>query len=81
MTALESPDYQIARDRINGNSVITTMAAGVLTVPLAEFAHQDGIPRFAFMQNANRTFGAAEAQNAGSPATSRTRRTRPGTSG
>jgi hypothetical protein len=64
MTALESPDYQIARDRIKGNPVISKMAAGVATVPLAELAHEDGTPRFEFMQHANRTFGNAESQNA-----------------
>ena len=67
MTALESPDYQIARDRIKGNPVISKMAAGVATVALAELAHQDGTPRFAFMQHANRAFDEAESQNAGNP--------------
>jgi hypothetical protein len=67
MTALESPDYQTARDRIRGNPVISTMAAGVATVPLAELAHGDGTPRFAFMQRASRTFDAAESRNAGNP--------------
>jgi len=67
MTALESPDYQVARDRIKGNPVITKMAAGVATVPLAELAHEDGTPRFVFMQHANRTFDKAQAQNAGNP--------------
>ena len=64
MTALESPDYQIARDRIKGNPVISKMAAGVATVPLAELAHEDGTPRFEFMQHANRAFDNAESQNA-----------------
>ncbi|HCU91815.1 MAG TPA: hypothetical protein DHU96_03395 [Actinobacteria bacterium] len=67
MTALESLDYQIARDRIKGNPVISKMAAGVATVPLADLAHQDGTPRFAFMQRANHVFDAAESQNAGNP--------------
>jgi hypothetical protein len=67
MTAVESPRYQIARDRIKGNPVICQMAAGVVTVPLAELAHEDGTPRFAFMQHANRAFDHAEAQNAGNP--------------
>jgi hypothetical protein len=67
MTALESPDYQIARDQIKGNPVISKMAAGVATVPLAELAHQDGTPRLAFMQHANRAFDAAESQNADNP--------------
>ena len=80
MTALESADYQIARDRIKGNPVIGKMAAGVATVPLAELAHQDGTPRFEFMQHANRAFDRTESQNADNPATSRTRRTCRGTS-
>ena len=42
MTVLEGPDYQNARDRIKGNPVISKMAAGVATAPLAELAHQDG---------------------------------------
>ncbi len=67
MTALESPDYQVARDRIKGNPVISMMAAGVATVPLAELAHEDGTPRFAFLQHANRAFDQAESQNAGNP--------------
>ena len=81
MTPLESADYQIAHDRIKGNPVISKMAAGVATVPLAELAHQDGTPRFAFMQHANRAFDRTESQNADNPATSRTRRTCRGTSG
>jgi hypothetical protein len=67
MRVLESPDYQIARDRINGSPVIAMMAAGVVTVPLAELAHEDGTPRFGFMQRANRAFDQAESQNAGNP--------------
>jgi hypothetical protein len=63
MTALESPDYQIARDRIKGNPVITKMAAGVATVPLAELARGRDA-RFAFLQHANRAFDMAESQNA-----------------
>ena len=81
MTALESADYQIAHDRIKGNPVISKMAAGVATAPLAELAHQDGTPRFAFMQHANRAFDKTELQNADNPATSHTRRTCRGTSG
>lgn len=67
MTALESPDYQIARDRIKGNPIIGQMAAGVATVPLAELAHEDGTPRFAFMQRANHAFDQAESRNATNP--------------
>jgi len=47
MTALESPRYQIAREQIKGNPVITSMAADVATVALAELALEDGTPRFA----------------------------------
>jgi hypothetical protein len=67
MTALESPDHQIARDRIKGNPVISKMAAGVATVPLADLAHEDGTPRFEFMRRANRVFDGAESRNAGNP--------------
>jgi hypothetical protein len=67
MTTLESLRYQLARDRLQGNPVIAGMAAGVAAVPLAELAHEDGTPRFAFMQQANRTFDTAQAQNAGNP--------------
>jgi hypothetical protein len=67
MSALESADYQIARDRIKGNPVISEMAAGVATVPLAELAHADGTPRFEFMQRANHGFDTAESRNAGNP--------------
>lgn len=67
MTALESPDYQIARDRIKGNPIIVAMAAGVVAVPLAELAHEDGTPRFDLMLRANRAFDHAEARNAANP--------------
>jgi hypothetical protein len=67
MRVLESPDYQTARDQISGNPVIAMMAAGVVTVPLAELAHEDGTARFEFMQRANRAFDQAETQNAGNP--------------
>jgi hypothetical protein len=67
MAVVESPDYQAARDRIRGNPIIAMMGAGIATVPLAEIAHEDGTPRFAFMQQANRAFDDAEARNAGNP--------------
>jgi hypothetical protein len=65
MTVLESPDYQAARNRIKGNLIISWMAADVAAIPLAELAHENGTPRFAFMQQANRAFDGAEARNAG----------------
>jgi hypothetical protein len=68
MSVLESRDYQAARERLQGNPVIAMMAAGVVTVPLAELAHQDGTPRSRLMGQANRTFDAAEASNAANPA-------------
>jgi hypothetical protein len=43
------------------------MAAGVVTVPLAELADEDGTPRSAFMRQAGRAFNDAEARNAGNP--------------
>ena len=67
MTAVEHPRYQAARDRLRGNLIIEAMAAGVATVPLADLAHDDGTPRFAFLQHANRTFDQAEQRNAGNP--------------
>ena len=68
MSVLESRDYQAARERIKGNPVIAMMAAGVVTVPLAELAHEDGTPRSHLMNQANRAFDDAEARNAGNPA-------------
>jgi hypothetical protein len=68
MTAFESSGYQAARDQIKGNPIIGQMAAGVATIPLADLAHPDGTPRFAFLQHANHTFDQAEARNAGNPA-------------
>ena len=62
------PTTQAARDQIKGNAVIAMMAAGVATVPLAELADEDGTPRWDFIQQANRTFDKAEAENAGKPA-------------
>jgi hypothetical protein len=65
---LESPDYRAARERLQGNPVISMMAAGVVTVPLAELAHEDGTPRSHLMNQANRGFDDAEARNIGNPA-------------
>ena len=67
MTVLEGPEYQATRDRIKGNPVISMMAAGVATVRLTQIAHEDGTPRFEFMQQANRAFDDAEARNAANP--------------
>ena len=68
MAVLESRDYQAARERLNGNPVIAMMAAGVVTVPLAELAGEEGTPRPHLMNQANRAFDDAEARNAGNPA-------------
>ena len=43
------------------------MAAGVVTVPLAELADEDGTPRPHLMNQANRGFDDAEARNAANP--------------
>jgi len=43
------------------------MAGQVVTVPLAELAHEDGTPRSRLMNQANRAFDTAEARNAGNP--------------
>jgi hypothetical protein len=67
MSVLESRDYQAARDRIKGNPIISMMAAGVVTVPLAELADEDGTPRSHLMNQANRAFDDAEERNAGNP--------------
>ena len=67
MTGFESLDYPAARELIEGNAIITMMAAGVVAVPLAEIAHEDGTPRSGFMNQANRAFSKAEARNAGNP--------------
>jgi hypothetical protein len=64
---LESPDYRAAREQLQGNPVIAMMAAGVVTVPLAELAHEDGTPRSHLMKQANSGFDDAEARNAGNP--------------
>ena len=68
MSVLESRDYQAARERLKGNPVIAMMAAGVVTVPLAELAHQDGTPRSRLMNQANHAFDNAEARTKGNPA-------------
>jgi hypothetical protein len=67
MSVLESRDYQAARERIKGNPIISMMAAGVVTVPLAELAHQDGTPRSRLMNQANHAFDNAEAPQQGQP--------------
>jgi len=59
MTVLEGLDYQNARNRIKDNPIITKMAVGVATGPLPELVYEDGTPRFAFLQQANRAFDTA----------------------
>lgn len=44
MSALESRDYQAARDRIKRNPIIAIMAAGVVIVPQAELRTRTGHP-------------------------------------
>ena len=68
MSVFESGDYQAARERIKGNPVVSMMAAGVVTVPLAELVYEDGTPRSHLMNQANRAFDDAEARNKGNPA-------------
>jgi hypothetical protein len=68
MAVLESPDYRAVRERLQGNPVIAMMAAGIVTVPLAELAHGDGTPRSHLMKQANSGFDDAEARNVGNPA-------------
>ena len=68
MAVLESPDYRAARERLQGNPIISMMAGQVVTVPLAELAHEDGTPRSHLMNRANRAFDDTEARNAGNPA-------------
>jgi hypothetical protein len=68
MAVLESRDYRAARERLQGNPIIAMMAAGVVTVPVAGLAHEDGTPRSRLMNQANRAFDDAEARNAGNPA-------------
>jgi hypothetical protein len=68
MSVLESRDYQGARDRLKGHPIVSMMAAGVVTVPLAELAHQDGTPRSHLMHQANHAFDDAEARNKANPA-------------
>ena len=80
MAVLESRDYQAARERLKGNPVIAMMAAGVVAVPLAELAHQDGTPGSHLMGQANRTSTLPRPATQPTPPTSRTRRTRTGTS-
>jgi hypothetical protein len=68
MAVFESRDYQAARERLKGNPVIAMMAAGVVTVPLAELAGEDGTPRSYLVKQANRGFDDTEVRNAGNPA-------------
>jgi hypothetical protein len=68
MSVFQSPRYQQACDRMKGNPVIRSMAAGIAGVPLAEITGQDGTPRSWFMNQANRAFADAEARNAANPA-------------
>jgi hypothetical protein len=44
MSVMESCDYQAAREGVKGNPGIAMMTAGVVTVPLAELAYEDGTP-------------------------------------
>ena len=68
MAVLESRDYQAARERLKGNPVIAMMAAGVVAVPLAELAGEDGTPRSRLMHQANHAFDDAQARNKANPA-------------
>ena len=51
--AIEARHYQETRDALAADPLVRMMAAGVTRTPLAEMAHDDGGPRFEFMQAAN----------------------------
>jgi hypothetical protein len=67
VTIFESHHHQDARDRLPGNPVIAQLAAGVVTISLAELAEKDGTPRWKLIRRARRAFDQAEARNAGNP--------------
>jgi hypothetical protein len=67
MTAIVSEDYAQAETRLRANPIIQNLAAGVVTTPIAEMAHEDGTPRHEFMMAANRQFANTEAANADNP--------------
>ena len=62
MTAIESEDYEIVRQRLMKDPIVIGMAVGLDGVPMEQLIHNDDpkdprpTPRFEFMMQANKTY-------------------------
>jgi hypothetical protein len=53
MATIEARHYGTARTVLQNDPIVQSMAHGLKDVPLTELTHDDGTPRFEFMQAAN----------------------------
>lgn len=55
---IRAAHYGEAVTRLMADPIVIDMAAGLAGVPMTALAHEDGTPRFEFMNGANREYHA-----------------------
>lgn len=63
MTIIEARHYGDARRVLRNDPIVKDMARGLVDVPLDALTHEDGSPRFEFMQRANREYAKRGGTN------------------
>ena len=53
---IRAAHYSETEQRLAQDPIVIAMARGLAGVPTEDLAHEDGTPRFEFMQAANRTY-------------------------
>jgi hypothetical protein len=56
MATIQAKHYETARRVLMNDLIVQDMAGGLRDVPLNELQHEDGTPRFEFMQAANNEY-------------------------
>lgn len=56
MTVIRDHSYDAIEQTLAADPIVIGMAAGVANMPRQDLAHEDGTPRFEFMQAANREY-------------------------
>jgi hypothetical protein len=55
---IRSADYDAAESKLVNDPIVVKMAIELVGVPREQLAHNDGTPRFSFMQGANEQYRA-----------------------
>jgi hypothetical protein len=60
---IEAAHYAEARSKLMADPIVVNMYLGLADVATIDMAHEDGTPRFEFMQAANRTYAGRGGTN------------------